>query len=95
MLGSHLALARGSNDLCSVHRHFPIGTRQTDGAKLCHRGGDFRIGLSWKKEEIIVLDGQIRHFSAVDGMGVGNNQAFLRLAENLIQANRSKYTALQ
>ena len=84
------ALAGGGDHLYFFADLRAVAARQAAGAKL--RDGLCRLLLriAVEIEKIAVFAVQIGIFAVVDGMGVGYNGAFLRLAENFIEDDGGK-----
>ena len=95
MLGSRLSLTGCGYHLGPVYGKLAVGSRQTNLAQIRYRSGNLPIRVAGEKEEIVVFHRQLGHFAPIDGVSVGDNQAFSGLAEDLGKAYGSQSPRIQ
>ena len=94
IVGARLPLAGGGDDLDAPLGGLAVGAGKSGLAELHHGVGDLPVIAAGEKEEIVVLDAKAGHRPLVDGVGVGDNERFAGLAEDLGEAHRGEAAAV-
>ena len=84
---SRLSSARWGNDLHISLCFLTVSLGQTVLIQVGNGLRNSGVAFTRKKEKVIILPIQNRHFPLIDCMGIRNDQRFLRLSENLRQSH--------